>query len=289
MTLPSRPERAAGEPCGSCCETGAVSFTLVAFHAHPDDEALLSGGTLARAADEGHRVVLVSATAGEAGLADGDLLDGLGERRIEELQRSAAALGIARVEILGYPDSGSSGTPPPGSFAALDPAVPAARLAEILREERADAITTYDARGGYGHPDHIQVHRVGALAAQEAGTRVVLEVTVDRGRLQAIARVLARIPGVRRLIPADRFGHAYTARSELTHAVDVRPYLRAKRAALAAHASQGTGGGSIRTVTLLLKVPNWLAAPVLGTEWFREAGRTPSQPLLDDIFATLRR
>lgn len=233
-------------------------------------------------------MVLVSATAGEAGLADGELLDGLGARRIEELRRSAAALGVARVEILGYPDSGSTGTPPAGSFAALDPSEPAQRLAELLREEDADAVTTYDARGGYGHPDHIQVHRVGALAAELAGTPLVLEVTVDRGRLQAIARVLARIPGVRRLIPEDRFAGAYTARSDLTHAVDVRRHLGAKRQALAAHASQETGGGSIRTVTLLLKVPNWLAAPVLGTEWFREAGREPARPLSDDIFESLR-
>lgn len=234
-------------------------------------------------------MVLVSATAGEAGLADGQLLEGLGERRIEELRKSAAALGIARVEILGYPDSGSAGTPPPGSFAAIDPTGPAQRLADLLREEQADAITTYDARGGYGHPDHIQVHQVGALAAEFAGTPLVLEVTVDRGRLQAIARLLAWIPGVRRLIPTDRFADAYTARSDLTHAVNVRKHLGAKRRALAAHASQGTGGGSIRTVTLLLKVPNWLAAPVLGTEWFREAGRPTGRPLLDDIFATLRK
>lgn len=264
-----------------------MPFTLVAFHAHPDDEALLSGGTLARVSEEGHRVVLVSATAGEAGLADPAMLEALGARRREELQRSADALGCARVEILGFPDSGSSGTPPDDSFAALDPAIPAQRLAEILREENADAITTYDARGGYGHPDHIQVHRVGALAAELAGTPLVLEVTVDRGKLQGIARVLAKIPKVRRLIPEDRFAQAYTARADITHAVNVRHQLRAKKRALAAHASQGTGGG-IRTVTLLLKIPNWLAAPVLGTEWFREAGRAPDSTPLDDIFASLR-
>ena len=265
-----------------------MSFTLVAFHAHPDDEALLSGGTLARVAAEGHRVVLVSATAGEAGLAEDATPGGLGERRREELRASAAALGCARVEILGYPDSGSTGTPPPGSFAALDPMIPAERLAEILREEKADAITTYDANGGYGHPDHVQVHRVGALAAERAGTPLVLEVTVDRSKLQAVARVLALIPGVKRLIPEDRFAGAYCDRHDITHAVNVRNYLGPKRRALAAHASQGTGGGSIRTVTLLLKTPTWLAAPVLGTEWFREAGRTPTQPPQDDIFATLR-
>lgn len=233
-------------------------------------------------------MVLVSATAGEAGLADGALLEGLGERRRRELEQSAAALGCARVEILGYPDSGSSGIPPEGTFAALDPSIPAQRLADILREENADAITTYDVNGGYGHPDHVQVHRVGAMAAALAGTPLLLEVTVDRGKLQAIARILARIPGIRRLIPPDRFAHAYTARSEITHAVNVRKHLRAKRQALAAHASQGTGGGSIRTVALLLRVPNWLAAPVLGTEWFREPGRSPASPPLDDIFESLR-
>lgn len=233
--------------------------------------------------------MLVSATAGEAGLAEGDLLEDLGRRRMDELRQSAAALGCARVEILGYPDSGSSGTPPNGSFAALDPIVAAQRLAEILREEKADALTTYDAQGGYGHPDHIQVHHVGALAAELAGVSLVLEVTVDRGKLRAIAAVLACVPGARRLIPADRFAQSYTARSDLTHAVNVRAQWPAKRRALAAHASQATGDGSIRTVTLLLRVPNWLAAPVLGTEWFREQGRTPQQPLLDDIFASLRR
>lgn len=232
--------------------------------------------------------MIVCATSGEAGLADPSLTSGLGERRIAELRRSAEALGVARVEVLGYGDSGSEGTPPAGTFATLDPAIPAERLAAILREEQADALTTYDVNGGYGHPDHVQVHRVGAMAAELAGVGVVLEVTVDRSRLQRVARFLALIPGVRRLIPRDRFSNAYTAHADLTHQVDVRRYLGAKRSALAAHASQGTGGGSIRTVTLLLKVPSWLVAPVLGREWFREAGRTPGPVLLDDVFASLR-
>jgi len=76
-------------------------FTLVSFHAHPDDEVLFTGGTLARASAEGHRVVLVVATDGAAGLADHALLPGLGERRAQELQRSAEALGCARVVRLG--------------------------------------------------------------------------------------------------------------------------------------------------------------------------------------------
>jgi LmbE family N-acetylglucosaminyl deacetylase len=264
-----------------------VSFTLVSFHAHPDDEALLTGGTLARAAAEGHRVVLVTATAGEAGLTADELAAGLAERRRAELETAAAALGCARVEVLDYPDSGSGPDPAPGSFARLDPVGPAERLAEILREEQADVLTVYDERGGYGHPDHVQVHHVGLLAARLAGTPVVLEATVDRRRLQRAAAVLTWIPGARRLVPASRFADAYLPPAELTHQVDVRRHLGAKRAALSAHASQATGGRSVRTVSLLLRLPTLLLGPVLGREWFREHGR-PGGTLLDDVFASLR-
>ena len=88
--------------------------TLVTFHSHPDDEAIACGGTMARAAAAGHRVVLIMATAGECGeVADGVLAPGesLGERRSRELTEAAAILGVARVEILGYRDSGMIGTP----------------------------------------------------------------------------------------------------------------------------------------------------------------------------------
>jgi LmbE family N-acetylglucosaminyl deacetylase len=270
------------------CKTVEVVFTLVAFHAHPDDEALLTGGTLARAAAEGHRVVLVTATAGEAGLTAAEQANaGLAATRLSELHTAAAALGCARVVVLGYPDSGSQGPVPDDSFSSLDPQLLAQRLATILREERADVLTTYDERGGYGHRDHVQVHRVGVLAAGLAATPVVLEATVDRARLQRVARLMAWIPGLSRLVPDDRFSSAYTGRDELTHCVDVRRHLGEKRAALAAHRSQTTGA-SVRTVGLLLHLPGPLLAPVLGREWFRERGRTPGRTLLDDVFASLR-
>ena len=270
-------------------KTAGVPFTLVSFHAHPDDEALLTGGTLARAAAEGHRVVLVTATAGEAGLSGDGMRDSLATARRHELARAAEALGCARWEVLGYVDSGfGPGAPNPGGFATLDVEEPARRLAALLVEEGAHALTVYDAHGGYGHLDHVQVHRVGVRAAEIAGTPLVLEATVARALLGRVATVLGCVPGVRRLIPADRFAHAFLSRAELTHRVDVRPHLAAKVAALAAHRSQTTGGGSVRTITLLTRLPSLLLAPALGREWFRERGRTAGTPLQDDLFASLR-
>lgn len=244
---------------------------------------------MARAAAEGHRVVLVTATSGEAGLAAIDS-EKLASARSREVRRSGEILGCARIELLGYADSGLTSAPAShGSrFCDLDPAGPAERLAELLVAERADALTVYDERGGYGHPDHVQVHRVGVLAAKIAKTPVVLEATVDRRALSRVAMVLARLPRTAHLIPDDRFAGTYTAHSDLTHRVDVRPWLDRKRAALEAHASQASGGDAVRTVALLASLPAPLRAAALGREWYRERGRRPGARLLDDVFASLR-
>src|SRR6185436_10456253 len=121
---PVRRELAGTSSPDSACQTAGVPFTLVSFHAHPDDEALLTGGTLARVAAEGHRVVLVTATAGGAGLSsDGTGADrSLADHRRAELAVAARALGCARWELLGYEDSGwggASGTPARGAPAAF--------------------------------------------------------------------------------------------------------------------------------------------------------------------------
>ena len=150
--------------------------TLVSFHAHPDDEAIPTGGTLAKAAKDGHRVVLVFGTRGEHGEVVEGYLDAgeqLWERRVKETHAAAEILGVSRVEFLGYVDSGMMGTPEneaPGSFWQADVEEAAQRLAAILREEDAAVLTAYDENGVYGHPDHIQVHRVGLRAAELAGT-----------------------------------------------------------------------------------------------------------------------
>ena len=173
-------------------------------------------------------------------------------------------------------------------FAALDPAAVAAELAAVLLEEGADVLTTYDAAGGYGHPDHVQVHRVGQLAARLAGTPVVLEATIDRDVIQRATRLLGWVSRATRVPFLPDMEAAYTARSRLTHRVDVRDHVDAKVGALRAHASQAGADTGVRTISVLLGLPGPLRRRVLGTEWFREVGRGASDPLHDDIFVTLR-
>lgn len=162
---------------------------IVSFHAHPDDESIGTGGLIARAAAAGHRVTLVFATRGELGTpVDGVLEEGeqLTLRRSAECYRSAEALGVARVEFLGYTDSGMAGdatNEAPYCFWQADVEHAAARLAVILREEQPDILTVYDDIGGYGHPDHIQVHRVGLRAGALAGVPIVAQGAINRDRI----------------------------------------------------------------------------------------------------------
>ncbi|MGH9116188.1 MAG: PIG-L deacetylase family protein [Acidimicrobiales bacterium] len=266
-----------------------MTEAVVFFHAHPDDEALFTGGTMARLSAEGHRVVLVTATSGEAGLASPDLSAGqsLGAVRLRELARSADILGCARVVVLGYADSGMDGRHE-GAFSEVPPEVPARRLAAILDEEAAAVLVTYDAAGGYGHPDHLQVHRTGRLAARIAGTPVELQATVDRQALRRALRLVSWLGlGSDELRPS-RFDGLYSGRDEITHRVDVRRQIDQKRAAMAAHASQATGDDTRRTLAMLLRLPRPVFRLALGREWFVEVGRRPGGSPLDDVLASLR-
>lgn len=266
-----------------------MSFTVVFFHAHPDDEAFYTGGTMARLAAEGNRVVLVTATLGEAGLADVELTASklLGEVRERELMKAASVLGCSRLVQLGYQDSGMAAKSQ-SAFANLDAEEPAARLVEVLREEQADALVTYDENGGYGHPDHVQVHTVGRIAAREADTPVELQATIDREALRK-ALSLARLARLSQEgFGADRFEHAYAPRERITHRVGVGRYLSQKRAALQAHRTQASGGDGKRTASLLLSLPAPVFRVVMAREWFIEVGRHRGRRPLDDVLASLR-
>ena len=272
-----------------------MAHTLLAFHAHPDDEALLTAGTMARAAAEGHRVIVVVATDGNEGQASsGYLADGrLGERRLAELRASARALGVARVEYLGYADSGLGPAiqpDPPGQirFVRADVEQVAGLLADILLEESVDVLLTYDANGGYGHPDHVKVHEVGARAAELARTPRLLQATVPR---DAICRALAVAGKVYRF-PAEfdptSFERAFSPRAAITHRVNVRRYSSAKRASMRAHASQASAdGGADRTLSAFLRIPRPLYDVVFGREWFIDPAQPPGTPICRDIFAGL--
>jgi LmbE family N-acetylglucosaminyl deacetylase len=263
--------------------------TLVAFHAHPDDECITTGGTLARAVDHGHRVVVVYATRGEVGEAPEGLLapgERLVDRRQVEVMRSAAALGVHRVEFLGYRDSGMQGTPDndhPASFwqASVDAA--AARLADLLRAERADVLLAYDENGNYGHPDHVQVHRVGVRAAELAGTPQVLEATINRDTVRGFIELMVAsgeaswddVPNLDD--PDEIFGMPDEV---ITTRVDVRGWAERKLAAMRAHETQ------VGDLAPFLAMPVEVFREAMGTEFFIRRG-VPSDHRDDDVFAGL--
>jgi LmbE family N-acetylglucosaminyl deacetylase len=250
--------------------------TLVTFHAHPDDESIAAGGVMAKASDDGHRVVLVVATKGEHGeVQEGFLDDGeaLWRRREQETHASAAILGVARVEFLGYVDSGMMGTPEndrPESFWQADVEEAAARLAAILREEAADVVTIYDENGQYGHPDHIQVHRVGLRAAEMAGTSRVYMNTINRDAMKRAFAQLAETGGeVPGDINPDELDGLGVPEERITTTVDIRPWLARKRASMAAHASQ------ISETSFFLAMAPELFDAGFGQEWFIRCDAPP--------------
>ncbi|WP_019630442.1 PIG-L family deacetylase [Actinomadura atramentaria] len=268
-------------------------LTLMAVHAHPDDEVLGTGGVLARAAAAGIRTVLVTCTDGEQGDAPGGIKPGeaghdeaaVAALRRAELAASAKLLGIAHVEMLGYRDSGMVGwdaNAHPGAFANVPVADAAARVAELIERYRPQVVVTYDENGGYGHPDHIQAHRV-AVAATEATD------IPDKLYYTAMPR-----SGFRRMVEYARsagldFGDEEppadigTPDELITTVVDVAEHIGAKREALEAHASQGDS-------IFLLRLPEEIQKMAFGWEAFvrvRNRVAVPDGPE-DDLFAGLR-
>lgn len=246
---------------------------LVFFHAHPDDEAISTGGTMALASDQGHRVVLVVATRGEMGepvegvLAEGELL---GDRRETELRTSANILGVHQVEFLGYRDSGmvdEESNNDPTCFWQADLEAASQKLADILKANDADMLIGYDPHGVYGHPDHVKVHLVGARGAELAGVDRVMWATANRTLIEMAAENGAF--GEDELNEDERVDRSKFGmpENELTHAVDVSAALDRKRASLMAHASQ------INDDSFFLAMPDDLFAVAFGTEWFVDAAR----------------
>lgn len=277
--------------------------TVAFLHAHPDDEALASGGTMARLADDGHRVVLVLATRGEEGETVPDVLsdgEALGDRRTDEALAAAEILGVSRVEFLEYRDSGMADDPAndhPECFWQADLDEATDRLDSVLANENLDLLVVYDPNGGYGHPDHIQVHRVGSRwverQATPDGSRVRLRwVTMNRDVIRASVDAAvaaaeeaaasgepiwsdeAMLEARRERAESDSFG---LPDADITHGVDVRVALDRKREAMRAHASQ------IPEDSFFLAMPDEAFSQTFGYEWFVDPDRPRNgYPQVDD-------
>ncbi|MCP3936192.1 MAG: GlcNAc-PI de-N-acetylase [Actinomycetia bacterium] len=210
--------------------------TILFLHAHPDDECILTGATIAGAVDAGWRVLVAYGTRGDAGETNKDLTgDTLGERRTREALSACAELGVDRVEWLGYDDSGMAGTETTGNAEAFSNASlseVAARIGRTFSDERIDAVVGYDRHGTYGHPDHVQVHAITRPTAHEVGASWVLEATYNRDYLESLdehpySGTVADDP--------TAFGASF---DEVTHFVEGHELFARKDAAIAHHHSQ---------------------------------------------------
>lgn len=266
-------------------------LTLMAVHAHPDDEVLGTGGLLARCAAEGIRTVLVTCTNGEQGDDSGGVkpgepghdAEGVARLRLAELRESADLLDIGHLELLGYRDSGMEGwstNDDPAAFANIPLDESAGRLAELMERYRPQVVVTYDENGGYGHPDHIQAHRVALAATERTGIPDKLYYTaIPRSGIKQMFQS-ARDAGVEiDFDPPEDFG---TPDELITSTLDVSAHFDAKRKALEAHASQGEN-------IFLLRLPEEMQRAAFSSETFvRHYCRVEAPDQEDDLFAGLR-
>jgi N-acetyl-1-D-myo-inositol-2-amino-2-deoxy-alpha-D-glucopyranoside deacetylase len=255
-----------------------VTKRLMLVHAHPDDETLTTGGTVARYAAEGADVVVVTCTLGEEGEVIGDRwaqlavdhADQLGGYRIAELTRALGCLGVDGPTFLGgaghWRDSGMAGDGPlhPRAFAADAFEEEVETLAALIDRHRPQVVVTYDPFGGYGHPDHIRAHEVTTAAVEVAKWRVAkLYWTVIAGSAVESARAgMRQLPPGCEPAPVD-IGPTYTD-EQIAVAIDVSAYRAAKISALRAHATQVVVSGDGTSLAL----SNGLALPVADTEHY---------------------
>jgi LmbE family N-acetylglucosaminyl deacetylase len=290
--------------------TDRAPLTLMAVHAHPDDEASGTGGVLARYAAEGIRTVLVTCTDGACGDGPGGVKPGepghdpaavVAVRRTE-LEASCKVLGVSDLEMLGYADSGMMGWPEndaPGSFWNTPVPEAAARLAELMRTYRPDVVVTYDENGFYGHPDHIQANRITMAALDLVQSQAkVYWTTAPRSMMAEFGRVMREMgadwdepetsaqdapgaPDTQAAAPAPEVEIGLPD-DEITTWVDTKKFGGQKYDALAAHASQGDN-------IFFLKMGRERFTALMGIETFVRVRDTADAPLPeDDLFAGLR-
>jgi LmbE family N-acetylglucosaminyl deacetylase len=275
----------------------ADTLTLMAVHAHPDDEASSTGGVLAKYSDEGVRTVIVTCTNGEFGDTPGGVKPGedghdeqaVAEIRLAELRESCKHLGVTELELLGYHDSGMPDWEyknRPDAFCNVPESEVAGRIGALIERYRPQVVISYDPEGAYQHPDHVHAARCAAAAAAASGIPAKFYQTAMRRSdwrelWDALREQGVEVPDVRD-IPPEMLRQMEERERRITTNVDIRPVLERKRAALLAHASQ------IRD-SWFSKIPPELGERVFGRESFIRASDTTGAPVPeDDLFSGLR-
>ena len=275
----------------------AETLTLMAVHAHPDDEASSTGGVLATYSGQGVRTVLVTCTNGEFGDAPGGVKPGqdghdeqdVAQLRLAELRESVKILGVTHLELLGYHDSGMPDWDyknRPDAFCNIPVDDVAARIGGLIRQYRPQVVITYDSTGPYQHPDHVHAAEAAAAAVQATGIPAKLYFTAMRGSdwrkvWDALRELGADVPDTGSM-PEEMRRKMAEHEQRITTTVDIRPVLDRKRDALFAHGSQ-------IQESWFSKIPPEVAEAAFGREHFIRASDSTGAPVPeDDLFVGLR-
>jgi LmbE family N-acetylglucosaminyl deacetylase len=275
----------------------AENLTLMAVHAHPDDEASSTGGVLALYSDQGVRTVVVTCTNGEFGDAPGGVKPGqdghdeqaVAQLRLAELRQSCKILGVSDLELLGYHDSGMPDwdyKDRPEAFCNIPLAEVAARIGGLIETYRPQVVIVYDDKGQYQHPDHVHSSLAGQAAVADTGIPAKLYKSALRGSDFEKVRRALREQGVElgddRDFTAEQRQKIAEDEKRITTTIDIHPALERKGQALQAHASQIQD-------SWFSMIPPEVAADAFGREHFIRASDSTGAPLPeDDLFAGLR-
>jgi LmbE family N-acetylglucosaminyl deacetylase len=272
-------------------------LTLMAVHAHPDDESSSTGGVLAACSAQGIRTVVVTCTNGEFGDAPGGVKPGedghdaaaVARLRLAELRTAAGILGVTDLELLGYHDSGMPDwdyKDRPEAFCNIPMAEVSGRLSALIERYQPQVVVSYDPKGAYQHPDHVRAAEAAAIAVADTGIPAKFYLTAMRSSdwarvWDALRELGADVPDPRDVTPQMRQQLAETE-ARITTTVDIRPVLQRKREALLAHASQ-------IAESWFSKLPEDVAEAAFGRESYIRAVDTTGAPVPeDDLFAGLR-
>jgi LmbE family N-acetylglucosaminyl deacetylase len=275
----------------------AETLTLMAVHAHPDDESSSTGGVLATYSGQGLRTVVVTCTNGEFGDAPGGVKPGedghdeqaVAQLRLAELRQACKILGVTDLETLGYHDSGMPDwdyKDRPEAFCNVPLAEVTERVGALMEKYRPQVVVSYDPDGPYQHPDHVHTARAAAAAAAATGIPAKFYLTAMRPSSwrkiwDALRELGEDVPGPREVSDEMR-AQMEEAERRITTTVDIRPVLARKREALFAHSSQ-------IQESWFSKIPAGIAEEAFGFETFIRATDTTGTPLPeDDLFAGLR-